>query len=95
MNAGYNSKPIRFFHVGDSGKFFKTRKSMKEVDVCPICLEQFAGAEDVYLVISNQAGIPNRILHTSCVKNEDETIIRLASLYKTAKEMKKQFGDWF
>lgn len=93
MNAGYNGQPIRFFQINNSIQFFRTRKRIKKEDICPICMQ--AANDKIFLVISNQAGIPNRILHQECVINEDETIARLASLYEEAKAKHKEFAPWF
>jgi hypothetical protein len=78
-----------------SGGFIKIRKKIKKPEICPICLKELDEVDDLYLVISNQAGIPNRVLHESCVMSPVETIAKLADLYEEAKIMHKQFGHWF
>jgi hypothetical protein len=78
-----------------NGGFIKIRKSIKRPEICPICLKILEERDNLYLVISNQAGIPNRVLHETCVTSPEETIAKLADLYEEAKIMQQQFGHWF
>lgn len=89
MHTGY-----RFFPIKDSEKFLRARKSIKENDICPFCLKSFNNEDNIYFVISNQIGIPNRILHKECISTEDEAIDKLASLYEKAKVMRGKYEKW-
>jgi len=91
----YNGIYVRFHYIEGNGGFIKIRKKTRKAEICPICLKALEESDNLYLVMSNQAGIPNRVLHEDCVTSPQETINKLADLYKEAKIMHKQFWHWF
>jgi hypothetical protein len=91
----HNGVYVRFHYMKPNGGFIKIRKSIKKPEICPICMKELVESDGLYLVISNQAGVPNRVLHKTCVTTQQETMDKLGVLYEEAQIMHKQFGHWF
>ena len=93
----YEGKTVAFRIVIDVQKFIAERKRNGHMDVCPLCLEKFSSENQlpVILVISNQAGIPNRILHSECMegKTAEYAFELIADSYTIAMESAHWFPD--
>ena len=91
----YEGKTVVFRIINDSQKFTVARNRNGHMDVCPLCLEKFSSENQspVILVISNQVGIPNRILHSECMegKTAEYAFKWIADSYAVA----MQSAHWF
>lgn len=91
----WNGKIVSFRKMPDGKRFIRVRRRIKEHDVCPLCKAAFVdeNTTSVVLIISNQAGVPNRFVHSECLADKtDEYVFRLiAEDYKDALE----FAHWF
>lgn len=92
----WNGKHVSFRAMPDGEQFIKARKGIyREPDVCPLCKCAFSieSTTGVVLIISNQAGIPNRFVHEECLEDKtDEYAFQLiVQDYKTA----QLYKDWF
>jgi len=96
-NIQWRGKNIGYSNQGQ--KFCDARQRLGHNDICPLCNEKIAN--DVILIVSNQANMPNRILHEECFsKEEPEKIMDLlAERYEEAKQMavsyKQNYAHWF
>ena len=91
----WDGKLVSFREIAYGKKFVQARKRYRFDDVCPLCKLKFPPDDDaaVVLVISNQVGIPNRILHASCLEDKtDEYAFRLIA---EDFELSKDYADWF
>lgn len=91
----WNGLHVGFRVLQDGVKFVKTRQRLGEKDMCPLCKKYFQvhGTTSVVLVISNQAGVPNRFLHSECVK--DKTKEYAFGLIAQDWEDAQKYKDWF
>lgn len=73
----------------------EARRRLDHLDVCPLCEEKIRPTNglEVVMMISNQAGIPNRILHGDCFdKHTPEHALRfIAGSY----EESLCYAHWF
>ena len=91
----YEGKTVGFRVINDVRKFTAARRRYGHIDICPLCLEKFSSKNQssVILVISNQAGIPNRMLHNECMegKTAEYAFKLIADSYAVA----MQYAHWF
>ena len=94
-NIKYDGKTVAFKRIEDGQKFIVARRRYQHTDVCPLCKITFTpqSVTAVVLIVSNQAGIPNRVVHEECLEDKtDEYAFRLISMdYKES----KAYADWF
>jgi len=88
-------KNVYFETITDGTKFMKARVRYGFRDICPLCKTRISkhNVTSVVLVVSNQVGVPNRILHSECYdKGLPENIWnRIFCDWLTAQKHK----DWF
>ena len=93
----YEGKTVVFRIDNNGRRFIAARKRNGHIDVCPLCLEKFSSENQspVILVISNQVGIPNRILHSECMegKTAEYAFELIADSYAIAMESAHWFPD--
>lgn len=88
----YDGKPVQVRSQGQ--EFNEARRRFNHRDICPYCVERIKKPDAVVLIISNQAGIPNRVAHKSCFRNQgDEAINNLARSYEEAQKHAHWFKD--
>lgn len=89
----YDGKQIYFRSVVEG--FIKARRRLGFSDVCPLCKKTHfqKDKQKVVLITSNQVGIPNRIVHYECMKDDlPEYVFQLiAQDWENAQKYK----DWF
>jgi hypothetical protein len=66
-NVESGGRKVNFRSVPDG--FTAARKRLDHFDICPLCKEQTC--DPSILMISNQAGVPNRIIHRACFDDLD------------------------
>lgn len=96
-NIEYCGKTIGFKTFEDGQFFIRTRKRIGIEDACPLCLKPFTAdnTTSVILVVSNQAGIPNRFCHTECTADKTlEYVVQIiaasyARALKAVEELKQ------
>ena len=56
-------------------------------EVCPICKEPITpqNTTDIWFIISNQVGVPNRYVHAGCFTEFEETFQEIADDYERAR----------
>jgi len=94
INIRYEGKDVSLRIMPDGRQFMEARRRYGHLDVCPLCKERISPkVARVWLVVSNQAGVPNRILHDECMQGKTpEYAWRLiAEGWKEA----QQYRDWF
>ena len=94
----WDGKSVGLKHIKDGTKFMEARKRYGFRDICPLCRQviQTSSVTSVELVVSNQVGIPNKILHHECVEDKtDEYVVQLlASDYANYKASLERFAAW-
>jgi hypothetical protein len=94
VNIRHEGKTVSFRIISEGRGFMEARRRFGNLDVCPLCKERISPkVARVWLVISNQVGVPNRILHDECMQEKTpEYAFRLiAEDYKEA----QRYRDWF
>lgn len=95
----YEGKSVAFRALPDGRKFVAARRRLGHIDVCPLCKTKFTldTITGVVLVVSNQAGIPNRFVHQECLEDKtDEYAFRLiVEDWNVANQHRQQCRDWF
>ena len=97
ISIKYEGKTVAFRIIDNGRMFMAARRRYRYIDVCPLCLEKISSENQspVILVISNQAGIPNRILHSECMegKTAEYAFELIADSYAIAMESAHWFPD--
>ena len=64
----WNGSHVAFKRWEDGTKWTKARQRLGHSDICPLCLDGFDSRDSspVILIVSNQAGVPNRTVHSKC-----------------------------
>jgi len=95
----YHGKSVGFRVYDDGTEFMTARKRYGFRDICPLCKKAISvnSITGVALIVSNQAGIPNRIIHIECMdlRSFEDVFQRVARSYEEAKQAMEQHGDWF
>lgn len=91
----HDGKTVAFRNIPDGRQFARMRHRMREKDRCALCKEAFAleNTTGVVLVISNQAGIPNRFVHSECM--EDKTPEHAFRLIAEDWKEAQKYEGWF
>jgi len=91
----YDGKVVSFRRMHDGQRFIAVRKRIKVKDFCPLCKKRFLpeNTTSVSLVISNQAGVPNRFVHDECL--EDKTLEYAFRLIAEDWKEAQRYQDWF
>ena len=90
----YKGKTVSFRYFKEGKKFVEVRRRHGDVDMCPLCKKVFRKNDvgGIYLIVSNQAGVPNRFIHEECKKYDFfMTFDIIACDYQEA----LQYKDWF
>ena len=95
ISIKYEGKTVAFRIIDNGRMFMAARRRYRYIDVCPLCLEKISSENQspVILVISNQAGIPNRMLHNECM--EGKTAEYAFKLIADSYAIAKQSAHWF
>ncbi len=95
----YNGKSVGFRVYEDGTEFMAARGRMGVRDICPLCKQTIRKETcgSIALIVSNQVGVPNRIIHIDCTSGlSNEDVFRaIAASYEAAKLAMKEHGDWF
>jgi hypothetical protein len=96
----YDGKHVLIRKISEEGKaFMEARCRYGNRDICPICRERFVPSKTtaIHLIVSNQVGIPNRIVHDECLADKtDEYAWRIiAEDYKRAMQSWEEIKGWF
>jgi len=88
----HNGKIVVICPQQDGEKFIE---GLGERDICPLCKQHFrkGSTPTLILIVSNQVGIPNRMVHTECM--EDKTDEYAFALIAGDFEESKRYADWF
>jgi len=91
----WDGKGVTFRYMEDGKKFVAARRRYGNRDVCPLCKKAFTTltTTSVYLIISNQVGIPNRFVHTECMK--EKTPAYAFRLITENYQEALKYQDWF
>lgn len=92
----YDGKTVSLRAIEDSEKFIQSRiRIFGKKDICPICRQKIDSG-DITLIVSNQAGIPNRIVHNDCLSDKtDEFAFRIiAEDYQRFQQFEKDYEGW-
>lgn len=93
----WKGKSVALRAIKNGEKFMASRKRYGFTDICPICREKLeVRPQELILVISNQANIPNQILHQECTtgKTDDEVVDFLGNDFEEFKKSSKRFAAW-
>lgn len=91
----WKDKTIGFCDLPDGSQFVQARQRIDEMDICSICKKYFQAhnTTSVVLIISNQAGIPNRFVHSECMEGKtDEEVFALIAKHW---EKVQKYKGWF
>ena len=96
FNEPWDGKIVQFRVIEDGRKFNAGRQRvLGKPEICPVCHMPLlpSGPEKVVLMISNQAGIPNRVLCYDCFDKGTPayTLRKIAEDYAAAQE----YAGWF
>jgi hypothetical protein len=91
----HDGHKVSFREQKRGSEFIAARRRFGFRDVCPLCKQRFTEktTTTVVLIVSNQAGVPNRFVHGECLADTtDEYAWRMiAEDY----EQSKRYADWF
>ena len=94
----HNGKTVGFRRLPDGQRFIQARHRIGKHDLCPLYNVAFApeNTTAVILIISNQAGVPNRFCHEECLadKTLEYAFHEIAEDWEAAKAAGEQFAGW-
>lgn len=77
----WGDKTVVFYFYAD---YFKKRRIVRRSEICAICKQPITEG-DIWLIISNQVGVPNRQVHGECFTGFEETFEKIVEDYERAK----------
>lgn len=92
----YEGKTVSFREFKDGERCARVRKNARSgsYDICPLCLEEIIEVPGtVVLVVSNQAGVPNRFIHKECMG--DSTLEYIFNVLVADWQIAKKYKHWF
>jgi hypothetical protein len=89
---------VKGFKSKKSKSFAEARRRLEgHYDTCPFCNQEADGTENLALLVTNQIGIPNTVIHTRCLEKFDsleDAIQVLQKNYDKWTLAKKEFRTW-
>ena len=77
----WGDKTVVFYFYAD---YFRNRRVVRPRQICAIC-KQMITEGDIWLIISNQVGVPNRQIHAKCFTAFEDTFQQIADDYERAR----------